>query len=129
MDFNKFLVFDDEIFFAPSATSSMSRIAPFFRIDHHDFDGQPRMWKNVREIKEFIKKIKPTGPSRTFAPPDHTAFFLFTFNKLLRTNEWLDNEHLVRFEQSGNFVTNGRQGTMLDLNEPITRKRINPIIA
>ena len=88
-----------------------------------------RVREDAREVDEFVEHIEQCSPLRAAATGDHFAAFALALHQVLGDDDRFDDEHVVLFEQDGDFVADRRERGELDFDELFAADDVDAVAA
>ena len=122
--FDQMLVFDlDDRCRATNAAGHGPDSATLRFRSSSDFERQPPVRKDAREVDQLFEDIEQRSLLRTAAARDDLAAFAAALHQVLADDDRFDDQHVVLLEQGGDLVANRRERRKLDFDQLLARGR------
>jgi hypothetical protein len=103
------LVLDLVIVVPPPSSPSVSRVTPFLDFYEQDFECQPAMGKNAREVDKLLKYIEQHTSLRATTARDNAPAGTAKLHEVFLRNDRLHDRDTMRLQKGSDLVANGRQ--------------------
>ena len=111
------LIFDEMIVVATPATAAVARKTPLLDFDQHDFERQPAVGEDAREVDQLLEHIEQRTPLRAAASGNDLAAFAMQFHQVFGDDHRFDDEDVVLFDERGDLIANRRERSKLDFDQ------------
>ena len=130
VNFDEVLIVDKVIVVAPTPPTTMTRVAPFFNLNQHDFECQSLVGKHAREVDQLFEHIEQRAPLGAAAAGNDRTSLAAEFHEMLRNDERLhDHDIVLLLKQRGDLVANRSERRELDFDQLLAANDIDAVAA